>query len=184
MGSQRENTPGTSTLPGKGIKMLATRHARVIGMAETMARATFTDILPSGDNWTDEVANLRDEFATLRKIESTRFESLRADIRIWQERVTAGEIDFDQAKEDDFKGALRALVDLEKFLIERFDVYNKKGLILTVPRLVAIMQAHQQHAESILDAWKSPEWETTDERVVKWDKEQTSHLRKRLASCE
>lgn len=164
--------------------MLVTRHTRLIGMAETLARATFTDVLPSGDNWANEVAHLRAEFGMLRKLESGRFKSLKDDLKGWQEQVTAGDIDFDQAKEDDFKGALRALIDLDKFLIEKFDVYNGKGLILSVPRLLAIMQAHQRHAELILDSWKSPAWETFGEREVKWDAEQTSHLRDRLASCE
>ncbi len=31
-------------------------------------------------------------------------------------------------------------------------------------------------------AKREPEWEATDERVVKWDREQTEHLMSRLAS--
>ena len=138
-------------------------------------------LLPCG---VQEVVNLQEEFRTLIRLESRRYESLRADLNDWRSRVTCGEADFDPAREDDFKGALRALIVLEDFLIEKFDAYCAKGLFLAKTRLVGIMHAHRRAAQNILDSWKSPEWETTNERGVKWDAEQTAHLRKRLASCE
>ena len=39
-------------------------------------------------------------------------------------------------------------------------------------------------AQKLLDAWQSPEWETKGRPIVKWDKEQLSHLWAKLGSCE
>jgi hypothetical protein len=93
-------------------------------------------------------------------------------------------LEFDPAREDDFKGALRALITLESFLLDKFDAYSEKGLFLARTRMIGILQAHRQEAEALLVSWKSPVWETLDERTVKWDQEQTKHLWDRLNSFE
>lgn len=155
----------------------------MIGQAETLARVTFTDILPSGDGWVDEVVTLQNEFKTLIRVESSRFESLKADLMKWRAQVTCGEVDFDAAREDDFKGALRAVIQLEDFLIEKFDAYADKGLFLAKPRLIKVIQMHREAAKKLLDGWKSPEWDTADERTVEWDAEQTAYLRAKIEAC-
>ncbi|HVK15936.1 MAG TPA: hypothetical protein VM533_03245 [Fimbriiglobus sp.] len=164
--------------------LTTTRHTRSICVADSLARATFTDILPAGDDWVGEVVALREEFKTLVRLESRRFEALKADLSNWRERVTCGEVEFDPAREDDFKGALRALISLEDFLLEKVVVYQDKGLSIAQPWLARVIQSHRQEAQNILESWKSPEWETADERTVKWDKEQTRHLRERLGTCK
>src|SRR5262245_57907553 len=122
--------------------MLAvTRHTRLICAAESIARSTFTDIFPSGDDWTNQVVNLQKEFQALIRLEKCRYEALRADLNNWRERVSCGDVEFDPAREDDFKGALRALIALEDLLIEKFDAYRVKGLLLAKSRHVGLVQS-------------------------------------------
>jgi hypothetical protein len=164
--------------------LTTTRHTRWLNAAESFARATFTGILPSGDGWTCQVASLQKEFKELLRLEGRGYGTLRTDLNNWRERVTRGDVEFDPAREDDLKEALRALVALEDCLIEKFDDYSAKGLFLAKTRFVGLVQAHRKAIQSILDSWKSPEWETVTKRTVKWDKEQTQHLRERLDSCK
>ncbi len=156
------------------------RHARVIVQAETLARATFADVIPCGALRTDEVADLQKEFLALLRVLSRRYDSLKADLNKWRKCVRLGEVDFDSAREDDFKGGLRALVSAVSFLLEQFDAYRDRGILLAKSLLVAFANAHSQEATKVLDSWRSPEWEADDERAVKWDEEQTNHLWQRL----
>ncbi len=164
--------------------LAATRHTRLICAVETLARATFTDVLPSGEGWACQIANLQKEFNSLLRLEATRFEALKSDLNLWRQQVSSGEAEFDPAREDDLKGALRALIELESFLIDKWDLYRAKELILVKPRLLGLLSTHRQTASKILEGWKSPEWETDDQKVVKWDAEQSEYLGKKLASCE
>ncbi len=164
--------------------LAATRHTRLICAAETLARETFTEILPFGENWVNRVVTLRNEFQALVRLVSCRYRTLKIDLKNWQDRVRAGDIEFDQAREDDFKGALRILVELSSFLLERHDFCQEGGLILARPSVIRIAVSYRGEAERILTSWKSPEWETTNERVIKLDKEQTRRLREKLGSCK
>lgn len=162
--------------------LTATRHTRVILAAESLARATFTEILPAGDGWVGELVSLRKEFVTLTHVVSRRYDALKVDLNSWRKRVICGEIDFDPAWEDEFKGALRALIALGMLLNEKYDAYRSQGLILESPRRVDLVRSYLREAQKNLDTWESPEWETADERSVQWNKEQTSYLRKRLGT--
>lgn len=160
--------------------LAATRHTRVISAAEGLARATFTEILPS----VGELVSLRKEFGTLMRVAKCRHEALKSGLSHWREQVTRGEVDFEDSWEDEFKGALRALIALQSLLLEKYDAYRSRGIILAKPLPVGLVRSQRADAENTLDAWKSPEWETTDERVVKWDKEQTEYLYRRLAASD
>jgi hypothetical protein len=166
--------------------MLVASHAQLIRAAESFARETFTSVFPSGADWTSQVARLQSEFRAIIGVEACRYTTLRFDLNDWRKRVIGGSVEFDPAQEDEFKEAIGALIGFEDFLIETFDTYafGGRGLFLVKPRLVNLVQAHRQAAQSILDSWKSPEWEAADERTVKWNEEQTEYLRRRLASCE
>jgi hypothetical protein len=171
------------SLRGNSV-LAAIRHTLLISAVERLARTTFADIFPFGDNWIDQLAALRREFQVLIRLESRRYETLKADLSNWRDRVSCGDVEFDPEREDDFKGGLLASIALASFLIETFDAYSNKGSgnFLTNPRFIRLVQSHRQAAQNILASWKSPEWETTDERTVKWDKEQTEYLRQKLAS--
>jgi hypothetical protein len=122
---------------------------------------------------------------TLVRLESRRYYALNADLNNWRNQIKRGDLEFDAAWEDEFKGALRSLVSLASLLIEKFDAYSNKGLFLAKTRYVGALELHRQEAQKIVDSWKSPEWETTNEQGVKWDKEQTQFLRSLIgSSCE
>lgn len=155
----------------------------MICAAESFARETFTGDLSCGGG-TSQVVNLQQEFRALVRLETSQYEALKANLSHWRKLVNCGEIEFDPAQEDDFREAIRALIELESCLIEKFDAYRDKGLLLEKTRFIGFMLSHQQTAQNILDSWQSPEWETVNERVVKLDREQTAYLRKKLSSCE
>jgi hypothetical protein len=162
----------------------AIRHARSIYATEELVRATFDDIIPAVDGGCERAVALQKEFQVLLRVTRQRFEALKADLAIWQQRVRSGEVDFTPEREDAFKGALRAWIDLASLMSEKFDLFSKKGLFLAKPRIIGLLQSHKKDAEHVLNSWQSPEWEVTDMRSVKWDKEQTRHLRARLGSHE
>ena len=162
----------------------ATRHSRSIYAAEQLVRATFNDFSPIGDEGCEWVVSLQKEFRILVNLTRRRFKSLKAALENWRQRVRMGEVDFDPGREDDFRGALNAFASLSDLLGEKFDsCFKEKGIYPTKPRLIGLLQEDKKEAQKILDSWRSPEWEVTNERTVRWDKEQTRHLRAKLGSC-
>lgn len=162
----------------------AARHTQVIHDSETLARRTFSELFPCGSDWIDGLVTLRKEYLNLVRVEKQRFKSLRMELNEWRKQVKCGTIDFDSSQEEEFKEALRALIALEIVLIEGFDNYRQKELIIAGPRVIGLVESHRQSVQMILDAWKSPEWQTSDERSVQWNKEQTRYIRGILDSCE
>ena len=164
--------------------MSATCHARltrVIRETNFLARETLTEGCLSVEG---SVA-LRKKFQNLARLVISQFDMLRSEITDWRTRVSCGEVDFDQNQEQSFKELLRALIELADFLTEKVDAARANaGFFLVKPLNANLVRARREAAETLLRVWVSPEWETTDERVVKWDKEQTSYLRDKLAMSE
>jgi hypothetical protein len=163
---------------------LGIRHARSIYAAETLVRVTFNDVLLSGEGWREKIVSLQREFAIILRLTTQRFESLKIDLGNWQQQVRCGDVDFASEREDDFKGGLRAFIDLASLLSDKFDAFHKRNLYLVKPRRIGVLDAQRKEAEKILDTWRPPEWEVTNERTVNWDKEQTGYLRAKLDSCK
>jgi hypothetical protein len=161
----------------------ASRHAQLICDAESLARATFDSITLAGDGSCEWAVNLQKQFRTLARLARQQFESLKVRLVNWQGQVSCGDVEFTPEREDDFKAALIASASFLSFLIEKFDNHRRGGLLLVKSRRVGLLESHRKEAQKILDSWKSPEWETTDTRTVKWDKDQTRHLREKLGSC-
>jgi hypothetical protein len=160
------------------------RYARSIYAAEMLVQATFGDFIPASDDCCDRTVSLQKEFKIHALLASRRFESLRADLCAWRDRVRCGDVEFDPEREDDFKSALRAFIALASLLDSKFDLFHKGGVYLTHPKFIGLLQSQKKEAERILDSWRSPEWEVRGMRNVKWNEEQTRHLLDRLASCE
>jgi hypothetical protein len=161
----------------------AIQHTRSIYAAEALVRATFDAITPSDTAGCERTANLQKEFKLLVRLARRRFESLKADLCKWQQQVRSGDVDFAPEREDDFKGALRAFVALADLLDEKFDNFHRgNNLYLVNPRYINLLGSYKREANKILDSWCPPEWEVTNERTVKWDEEQTRHLRAKLTS--
>jgi hypothetical protein len=163
---------------------VAIRHTRSIHATQALVRATFDDIIPAGDGGCERTVALQNEFRVLLRLTRWRFEAMKADLANWQQRVRSGEADFTPEREDEFKGALRAWIDLASLMRDKFDLFHKKGLFLDNPRYIGLLQSHKKEAENVLDSWQSPEWEVTGMRSVKWDKQQTRHLWTRLGAHE
>lgn len=63
----------------------------------------------------------------------------------------------------------------------RHALANKEQIQSSAETLLKLKEAEIERLRGLL---KTTEWETTGERVVKWDKEQTDHLHKRLNSTD
>jgi hypothetical protein len=161
----------------------ATQHTRSVHAALTLVEETFGNITLEGDGGCKRTVSLQKEFRAHVNLASRKIESVKADLVDWRDRVRRGEVEFDAGREDDFKGAFRAFIGLSSFLVDTFDIFHKYGLYLTHPRFITLLEDHKKEVQKIVDSWRSPEWETTDERTVKWDKEQTKYLRAKLGPC-
>jgi len=160
----------------------ASPHARLIYAAESLARDTFNSLNLSHDGSCKKTISLQKEFGAFARLALQRFRTLKSDLANWQDQVCCGNVDFASEQEDNFKAALHACVSLMSFLIEKFDHHQQCGLFLTKPRPITLMKSEMKEAEKILHSWQAPEWETTNDRTVKWDKDQSRYLREKLGS--
>ena len=156
------------------------RHTRSIYAAGALVRATFDDIIPAAESGCERTVVLQREFRILLGLARHWFESLKADLANWQQRVRSGEVDFTSEREDDFKGALRAWIDLVNLMSEKFDLFHKNGLFLAKPRNMGLLQSNSKEVENLLNSWHSPEWEVANMRTVKWNKDQSQYLLEKL----
>lgn len=172
--------------PLKEIDMAPTiQHAHSIHAAECHARATIPDSL---GEWDDECAKrigiIRKDFHAFIRLADNRYHSLKDGIDQWRTQVVSGEREFDHDEETEYKQALSALISFASLLDEKYEAYRQCGILLCNTRVMGLLLGRKQEFEKVLRDWHSPEWEVTNERTVKWDKEQTRHLRARLVSCE
>lgn len=158
------------------------RQTRLIRLAESFALEAFTCTLPSGDGMAEGVAALRKDYLALVRLASSRHRTQRSDINHWRKQVSCGAVDFDAGDEEGFKESIRALIALDDILLQAFDTYAAKGFHLAKPLPVGILRSQRKAAQSMLDSWESPEWETTGRPAAAWNEEQSRHLLSRLGS--
>lgn len=162
----------------------ASRNARLIYTAESLARDTFEKITVSGNGAVEIMISLQKEFMAFSNLAIRQFQSLKATLDVWREQVQCGEVEFSSEREEEFKAAIHASMSFLSFLTETFNEHCQDGHFLMNPkRGVGLMETYKKQAERIMSQWQSPEWETDNERTVKWDNEQSSHLREKLSSA-
>jgi hypothetical protein len=164
---------------------VATQHARQIGQMEELLRESIPDDLGMlGDECPAKITAIRGDFISFIRLAESRSNSLHTDLESWRSQVRCGERDFDLQDEAGYKSALSGLVAYARLLNEKYETYRRKGILLLKPNAFGISIDRIKKAEKTLREWESPEWEVDDMRTVKWDKEQTGHLREKLGSRE
>jgi hypothetical protein len=169
--------------------MAATRrHASPLRVTEDLVRASFSEeayanLAAADGERPDSLVVLQRQYRPIVVLAREQFEALKGRLTKWREQVQCGEVDFDQSREDCFRGELQAFTSLVDALDETFNRFHQaRGVFLTNPRAVNVLVELKNVAKRMLDTWRSPEWEVRDERTVKWDKEQTEHLLAKLGS--
>ena len=161
----------------------AVRHTHAIQAIERLIQETIPDGLGMlGDGCGTTIAAIQKSFKGFIRLADSRFDALLADISKWRQNVCRGETEFSQTDESEFKEALRALIALADLLHQRAETYHRQNIVLHRPSIIGMLHERMREAQKMLDSWQSPEWEVIGMRTVKWDKEQTRHLRARLAS--
>jgi len=162
---------------------IATRYTHAIRKMESRIQEMIPDGLGMlGDDCGTTVAAVRKHFQGFILDAEKHFQSLTADIAEWRESIQRGDTDFSQADEDEFKDVMAALIAAADLLAERADVYHDQGFMLHRPPVIGVLNSRRREARKILEVWQSPEWEVVGRPTVQWNKEQTRHLRERLAS--
>jgi hypothetical protein len=165
------------------------RHASPMQATEELVRANFSDeasasLAGTDGERPDSLVALQKQYKTIVLLARQQFAALKHRLAKWREQVQCGEVEFDQSREDWFRGELQAFTSLVATLDETFNQFQMRGVFLSRPGAVNALVEHKNVAKKMLDTWQSPEWEVRNERTVKWNKEQTEYLLAKLGSCK